>query len=92
MAFVARVMTMGDMSPAGLSHAYYNSPDGEPEDVVVGVLGYYDTEEELRAKIDRDIADFEDMTYCTIEEGGGWVEVHECDDDDLPYYVEREND
>lgn len=88
MAFVARVMTMGDMSPAGLSHAYYNSPDGEPEDVVVGVLGYYDTEEELQAKIKGDIADFEDMTYTSIEEGGGWVEVEEIDDDELPYYTD----
>lgn len=82
MAFVARVMTMGDMSPSGLSHAFYNSFDGEPEDVVVEVLGYYDTEDELRENIKKDIADFEDMTYCTIEEGGGWVEIEEIDDEE----------
>ena len=79
MAFEARVMTMGDMSPAGLSHAYYNSPDGEPEDIVVEVLGYYDTEEELENNIRKDIEDFESMTGMTIEQGGGWIEVEEID-------------
>jgi hypothetical protein len=79
MAFEARVMAMGDMSPAGLSHAYYNSPDGEPEDIVVEVLGYYDTEEELENNIRKDIEDFESMTGMTIEQGGGWIEVEEID-------------
>ena len=79
MAFEARVMTMGDMSPAGLSHAYYNSPDGEPEDIVVEVLGYYGTEEELENNIRKDIEDFESMTGMTIEQGGGWIEVEEID-------------
>jgi len=73
--FVAKVMTMGDMSPAGLSHAFYNSPDGEPEDVVVGYVGFYSTKEELEACIDADVYSFEQEAGCTLEEGGGWVEV-----------------
>jgi len=87
MTYIARVMTIGDHSPAGLSHAYYNSPDGEPEDVVVAVLGYYDTIEQLNKEIGNDIAAFE-MDYLPLDEGGGWVEVEECDDYDLPYYTD----
>lgn len=86
MAFVARVMAMGDMSPAGVSHAFYNSPDGEVEDIVVAVLGYYDTIEQLEKQLDSDIAAFE-LDFVPLDEGGGWVEVEECDDEDLPYYV-----
>ena len=73
--FVARVMTMGDMSPAGLSHAFYNSPDGEPEDVVVGYVGFYSTKEELETNIDADVYAFEVEVGRTLEEGGGWVEI-----------------
>ena len=86
--YVAKVMTMGDMSPAGLSHAYYNSPDGEPEDVVVGYIGFYETLEELEANIDADIYSFEKEVGCSMEDGGGWVEVvfeGEEDDDEDDY-------
>ena len=44
---VAKIMIMGDMSPAGLADAFYNSPDGEPEDQVVDILGVYKNEKEL---------------------------------------------
>jgi hypothetical protein len=87
MAYVAKVMTMGDHSPAGLSHAYYNSPDGEPEDVVVAVIGYYDDREQLEKQISADVAAFE-SDYCSLEQGGGWVEVEEVDEDELPYYTD----
>lgn len=79
MRYIARVMTMGDMSPSGLSYAFYNLPDGEPEDVVLEVLNIYESEEDMRGQIDKDISDFENMTGCTLEEGGGWVEVEELD-------------
>jgi hypothetical protein len=81
MKYIARVMTMGDMSPAGLSDAFYNSPDGEPEDIVVGHIGFYSTKEEFEANIDADVYEFEEMTGCTLEEGGGWVEIEEIDDE-----------
>ena len=73
--YVAKVMTMGDMSPAGVTDAFYNSPDGEPEDIVVGHIGFYSTKEEFEANIDADVYEFEMMSGCTLEEGGGWVEV-----------------
>ena len=76
MAFVARVMTMGDMSPAGVSHAYYNSPDGEVEDIVVEVLGYYDTFEDLQ-KSAPSHGDYFDKEYG--EDSGCWLEAEEID-------------
>ena len=76
MAFEARIMTMGDMSPAGLSHAYYNSPDGEPEDIVVEVLGYYDTFEELQ-EAGKWHGEYFDKEYG--EDSGCWIEAEEID-------------
>ena len=76
MAFVARVMTMGDMSPAGVTYAYYNSPDGEPEDIVVEVLGYYDTFEDLQ-KSAPSHGDYFDKEYG--EDSGCWLEAEEID-------------
>jgi hypothetical protein len=78
MRYIARVMTMGDMSPAGLSHAYYNTPDGEPEDIVVEVLGYYDSLEELRDAAKEHGAYF-DAEYG--EDSGCWLEAEELDYD-----------
>jgi len=78
MRYIARVMTMGDMSPAGLSKAYYNSPDGEPEDIVVEVLGYYDSYEELQDAAKEHGAYFDD----NYGEGSGcWLEAEELDYD-----------
>ena len=58
-------------------------PDGEPEDVVVGYVGFYETLEELEANIDADIYSFEQEVGCSMEDGGGWVEVvFEGEDDD----------
>ena len=82
MKYVARVMAMGDMSSAGLADAFYNSPDGEPEDIFVGHVGSYSTKEEFETGIDADVYAFEQLTGCTVEEGGGWVEVEEIDEDD----------
>lgn len=75
-------MAMGDMSPAGLSDAFYNSLDGEPEDIFVGHVGSYSTKEEFETNIDADVYAFEQLTGCTVEQGGGWVEVEEVDDDE----------
>jgi len=72
---VAKIMIMGDMSPTGLSHAYYNSPDGEPEDQVVDILGVYKNEKELNENIDADVYEYEKMTGSTFEENGAWVEI-----------------
>ena len=85
MKYVTRVMTMGDMSPAGLSHAYYNSPDGEPEDIVVATLGVYDTEDEARANADADYATYE-KEY-DGEEGGCWIECIVLQDKDYLDYM-----
>lgn len=78
MRYIARVMTMGDMSPAGLSHAYYNTPDGEPEDIVVEVLGYYNSLEELEEATPELVKDFE-AEYG--EDSECWLEAEEIDND-----------
>ena len=80
MKYVVRVMTMGDMSPAGLSHAYYNSPDGEPEDIVIDILGVYDTLEEAEENAAAYWAQFENEYGG--EDAGGWLECIETDDYD----------
>ena len=72
---VAKIMIMGDMSPAGLADAFYNSPDGEPEDQVVDILGVYENEKELDENIDADVYEYEKMTGSTLEENGAWVEI-----------------
>ena len=72
---VAKIMIMGDMSPAGLADAFYNSPDGEPEDQVVDILGVYENEKELDENIDADVYEYEKMTGSTFEENGAWVEI-----------------
>jgi len=78
MRYIARVMTMGDMSPAGLSHAYYNTSDGEPEDIVVEVLGYYKSLEELEEATPELVKEF-DAEYG--EDSGCWLEAEELDYD-----------
>ena len=75
--FIAQVMTMGDMSPAGLSHAFYNSADGEPEDIVVDCIGFYASEDELKANIHDDVADYERRMGMSLEDGGAWIEIVE---------------
>ena len=75
--YEARVMTIGDHSPAGLSHAYYNEPDGEPADIVVEVLGHYKTLKELEAAAPDHVKHF------NIEYGadsGCWLEAEEIDE------------
>lgn len=81
MKYVVQVMTMGDMSPAGLSHAYYNSPDGEPEDIVVDTLAVYNTKQEA---LDNRDADKETFLNKYGDDSGCWVECvflqnHEVD-------------
>jgi len=76
MRYIARVMTMGDMSPAGLVHAYHNTSDVEPEDIVVEVLGYYNSLEELKEATPELVEDFKaeygDDSEC-------WLEAEEID-------------
>ena len=75
--YEARVVTIGDHSPAGLSHAYYNEPDGEPADIVVEVLGHYETFEELQASAPEHGKYF-DKHYG--EDSGCWLEAEEIDE------------
>lgn len=71
MKYIVRVMTMGDMSPAGLSHAYYNSPTGEPDDILVDTLGVYGSLEEANENASDDYDTFE-REYG--EDSGCWIE------------------
>ena len=84
MAYAVNVMTIGDYSPQGMRDAFYNSPDGEPEDIFVDTLAFFDTEEEMFAARNEVRADFENRFGV---DSGCWIEVEVLDDDD-----EEEND
>ena len=86
MKYIVRVMTMGDMSPAGLSHAFYNSPTGEPDDILVDTLGVYDSLEEANKNASDDYDTFE-REYG--EDSGCWIECIQVEDDDYLDYVEE---
>jgi hypothetical protein len=86
MRYVVQVMTMGDMSPAGLSHAYYNSPDGEPEDIVVATMGVYSSLDEASKNGAKDYAAFE-SEYGDMEESGCWMQCVGIEEDEYLDYM-----
>jgi len=78
MRYIARVMTMGDMSPASLSYAFYHTDDGEPEDIVVEVLGVYNSREALDEATPDLVKQFK-AEYG--EDSECWLEAEEVDYD-----------
>jgi hypothetical protein len=73
--YIVKVVTMGDMSSESLSKAFYDMEDGEPEDIVVGHIGFYSSIEELEDNIDADTYSFEKEYGIAIEDSGCWIEV-----------------
>ena len=86
MKYIVQVMTMGDMSPAGLSHAYYNSPNGEPEDIVVQTMGLYDSLEQASENGQKDYAAFVDE-HGDMEESGCWMQCIEVLEEEVEDHV-----
>jgi hypothetical protein len=86
MRYVVQVMTMGDMSPAGLSHAYYNSPDGEPEDIVVQTMGVYNSLEQASENSLKDYTAFVDE-HGDMEESGCWMQCVGVEEDEYLDYM-----
>lgn len=79
MAYAVNVMTIGDYSPQGMRDAFYNSPDGEPEDMVIDTLAFFETKEELDASLENVLVDF--VKNYPVD-SGCWVEVEVLDDED----------
>jgi len=90
MKYIVQVMTMGDMSPAGLSHAYYNSPDGEPEDIGVQTMGVYNSFEQASENGLKDYTDFVDE-HGDMEESGCWMQCVGVEEDEYLDYMVKSN-
>lgn len=86
MRYVVQVMTMGDMSPAGVTDAFYNSPDGEPEDILVATMGVYSSLDEASKNGEKDYTAFVDE-HGDMEDSGCWMQCVGVEEDEYLDYM-----